>query len=194
MVREITPTIYDWIMSPLEKYVIRDLRIELANRLPIGAKTLEVGAGTGANLACYPSNQEIVATDLSYEMLLNVKESNFKTQLIQTDASNLPFPDNSFDAATATLVFCSLVEPMQTLDELQRVLKPNSVILLLEHVRPNNRFGILFDVLNPVTVRFFSENLCMETESLVAESGIEIIRCESHAKSILKLIEGRVIK
>ncbi len=56
-------------------------------------------------------------------------------QLVAAPAESLPFPDDIFDTAVATLVLCTIPDPIAAIDELARVLKPGGRLLFIEHVR-----------------------------------------------------------
>ena len=76
-------------------------------------------------------------------------------ELREMDAQHLDFPDDSFEAAVETFVFCSVPDPERGLRELVRVVKPDGRIALLEHV-PIERtrlVGKLMDWLDPLVVR-----------------------------------------
>ncbi len=82
-----------------------------------------------------------------------------------TDAAveALPFPDAQFDSVVATLVFCSVGEPMLGLREIWRVLKPGGMLLLVEHVRAQGKVAAwVQDALVMRCVRFF---LCWDLVS-----------------------------
>ncbi|KAK1743807.1 methyltransferase [Skeletonema marinoi] len=113
---------------------------------------LEVGAGTGRNLGYYPSGsvKKITLTDSSDKMLEKAKEklSGMSTaekarhEVMVADASQLPYPDNSFDTIVDTFGLCSFDDPTAVLKELQRVCKPDGKILLLEHGRTKAYTGL----------------------------------------------------
>jgi len=112
---------------------------------------LEVGAGTGRNLGYYPSSVEkVVVTDSSDKMLERAKEKlsdmskkeRGKYVVMEADAANLSFPDNSFDTIVDTFGLCSFDDPVAVLRELQRVCKPDGKILLLEHGRSKTYEGL----------------------------------------------------
>lgn len=58
-----------------------------------------------------------------------------QVKLLADGAEQLPLPDGSFDAAVATLVFCTIAEPERAPGELRRVLRPGGQLRFLEHVR-----------------------------------------------------------
>src|ERR1700752_296373 len=60
---------YEAVMRPLERWFLDALRDKTLKKLPRGAHTLEVGAGTGANFKFYPDNSYGVASEVSEEML-----------------------------------------------------------------------------------------------------------------------------
>jgi len=58
--------------------------------------------------------------------------------LIEAPAESLPFPDDTFDTAVATLVLCTIPDPVAAIAELARVLKPGGQLLFIEHVRSDD--------------------------------------------------------
>ena len=97
----------------------------------------------------------------------------------QADARCLPFSDNSFDTVVETFSICSYEEPIESLKEIQRVVKPNGKVLLLEHGQ--STWGWL--------VKFMEKNLMghvvkfgcywnRDIEHLVRESGLYIDECK----------------
>lgn len=91
--------------------------------MPAG-RVLEVGVGTGKNFAYHPRGATMTGIDLADRMLVRAKaraQHLDKTiDLREMDAQALTFPDNSFDAAVATCVFCSVPDPVRGLQELAR--------------------------------------------------------------------------
>lgn len=57
------------------------------------------------------------------------------------DASNLPFPDNSFDLVTCQTLLIHVKDPKKVLSEMYRVLKPGGAVLISE---PNNLSNSIF--------------------------------------------------
>ncbi|KFH02889.1 methyltransferase domain-containing protein, partial [Toxoplasma gondii VAND] len=55
--------------------------------------------------------------------------AEFKLQ----NSAKMKFPDESFDAVVDTFGVCSYEKPVETLQELKRVIKPGGALLLLEH-------------------------------------------------------------
>ena len=46
----------------------------------------------------------------------------------------LPFPDDSFDCITSSLVLCSVTDPISAIQEIKRVLRPGGTFGFVEHV------------------------------------------------------------
>jgi phosphatidylethanolamine/phosphatidyl-N-methylethanolamine N-methyltransferase len=190
---EIAPY-YEGVMGPIERRFLSRLRAKLLSELPTEAVILELGAGTGWNFRFYPKGSSGAATDPSCEMLklARSKERPRDVELIQTVAESLPFKDGCFDAAFATLVFCSVTSPGQAFAELRRVVKPGGVILLMDHVRPKGLLGPIFDLLNLVTLPLFNDNVNRRTAAEAQSSGLKLDRVESHFLGIINLISCRV--
>lgn len=184
------------MMAPLEKRFIARWRKETLSRLPSNGFILEIGAGTGLNFAHYPKIRCGVASELSYKMIEIAREKSHpkELQFVQSAAEKIPFADNSFDAAFATLVFCSVVSPEAAFAELKRVVKPEGKIVLLEHVRPKGLLGIVSDILNFFTVPLFEDHYNRRTAEEAKRAGLEIISVEQKAATIINIIECKVTK
>jgi SAM-dependent methyltransferase len=111
-------------------------------RLLRGARgeVLEIGAGTGLNLAHYPPGLDrLVLTEPEQHkaslLLKKAADLDVKAEFVRASAEALPFEDDSFDTVVATLVFCTVAEPHQAIAELGRVLRPGGSWLFIEHQR-----------------------------------------------------------
>ncbi|MEP6569970.1 MAG: methyltransferase domain-containing protein [Acidobacteriota bacterium] len=185
---------YDKAMRPLERWFLARLRATTLNYLPAGARVLELGAGTGRNFVFYPMNSVGVATEPSHGMLRLASEKNRpdKVQLVQSCAEQLPFGNNSFDAAFGTLVFCSVARPDEAFNELCRIVKPGGTVLLLEHVRPSGLLGPVFDLLNLITVPLFDDHFNRRTAEAAQAAGLKVVKVEKSLLGIINLIACRV--
>ena len=98
------------------------------------------------------------------------------------------FPKTHFDAAFATLVFCSIPKPENAFAELKRIVKPNGKIILLEHVRPQGIFGYGFDFLNLFTSVLIEDHFNRETAKIAKNAGLKILQVKEKAFGIVNLI------
>ena len=162
-----------------------------------GPNVLEVGVGTGKNMRYYPHGARMTAIDLSPRMLEHARRQNEKlglnVSLHEMDAQALEFEDNTFNSAVATFVFCSVPDPVLGLKELARVVKPSGKILLLEHMRAENRvIGKLMDWVNPLIVRVMGFNVNRRTLLNIERVGLEIESVEDVGlRGIFKFIVAR---
>lgn len=181
-------------MSTLDRWFLAKLRASTLQQLPDGARVLEIGAGTGLNFSYYPSDAHGVATEPNWSMLEIAKRKDRPAgiQLVQSCAEQVPFADDYFDAALATLVFCSVERPQQAFAELRRVVKPGGKVLLLEHVRPSGLLGPMFDLLNFMTVRMFADHFNRQTANEAQTSGLKLESVEHRFLGIINLISCRV--
>lgn len=157
---------------------------------------LEVGVGTGKNMPYYPRGAKVIGIDLADRMLGRARQRaralGVSIALREGDAQALPFPDNTFDTAVATFVFCSVPDPVRGLRELRRVVKPGGHILLLEHVRLDGLAGRLMDLLNPLIVRLSGANINRQTVENVKAAGLEVESVEHLGPmGMVKLIVAR---
>jgi ubiquinone/menaquinone biosynthesis C-methylase UbiE len=185
---------YDAAIRPLDRWFLSRLREATLRQLPDNANVLEIGAGTGLNFIYYPANALGVATEPSREMLrlASRKRRPPGIELLQTCGEALPFESKSFDAAFATLVFCSVKSPAEVFAELRRVVRPGGTVLLLEHVRPGGVLGPVFDLLNLITVPLFEDHFNRRTADEAQAAGLEVLRVEKRLLGIINLINCRV--
>jgi ubiquinone/menaquinone biosynthesis C-methylase UbiE len=170
------------------------LRASTFQHIPENARILEIGAGTGMNFVYYPADASGIATEPSTGMLKIAQEKKRPRgiRLIQSCAETLPFKDDSFDVALATLVFCSVDSPAAAFAELKRVVRSGGSILLLEHVRPQGILGPLFDLLNLITVPLFDDHFNRRTSDNACAAGLKLVRVEKSLLGIINLITCRV--
>jgi ubiquinone/menaquinone biosynthesis C-methylase UbiE len=108
-------------------------------------RVVEIGAGTGLNVALYPAAvDELVLTEPEPAMrrkLARRLERRACTALVfDAPAERLPLADASVDTVVSTLVLCTVGDPERVLREIARVLRPDGQLLFIEHVRASSRF------------------------------------------------------
>ena len=102
-------------------------------------RVLEVGVGTGLSLPSYGRHLEIVGIDLSPEMLEKARERvaaeglDNVAELHEMDASDLKFPDASFDTVVAMYVMTVVPDPEKVMRELSRVCRPGGDVIIVNH-------------------------------------------------------------
>lgn len=133
--------LYDRAFEATEEAGLRQMRREVLSEAQ--GRTIDLGAGTGANLGLYPDAvSELVLAEPDPHMLkqlrVKVGEKGVDAELSDASAESLPFAESSFDTAIFTLVLCAVPHPDRALAEAARVLKPGGKLLFLEHVRADN--------------------------------------------------------
>lgn len=181
---------YDNAFAPVERWFLSKWREETLSFLPDDSKVLELGAGTGLNFRFYPDGCCGIASEISFKMLefASGKIGSKSIALTQANAEELPFATDHFEAAFATLVFCSIPNPGKAFSELRRVVKTGGKVILLEHVRPGGLLGYVFDILNLVTAPLIEDHFNRRTARLAEESGLKVVEVKKKAIGIVNLI------
>jgi len=181
-------------ISRFEQRFFPTLRVEALSLIPANARILELGAGTGLNFIHYPAGASGVASEPNSEMIKLAREKRRPSQvsLVQNCAEQLPFAADSFDAAFATLVFCSVGSPQVAFAELRRVVRRGGKIVLLDHVRPNGLIGPLFDLFNLFTVPLFNDHMNRRTTELAKSAGLKVVEVKRKAWGIINLVTCEV--
>lgn len=184
--------LYDLMEAPMEMMALKEWRIALMKELQ--GKVLEVGVGTGKNIAFYPDGLDITAIDFSEKMLAKAKtkaqQLSKKVKLLHMDAQKMEFPDNCFDTVFTTCVFCSVPDPIKGLKEIRRVCEQDGKIIMIEHVRSEKAvIGLIMDVLNPIVVNMHGANINRRTVNNIEAAGFSNIKVTNLWHDIVKKIE-----
>jgi ubiquinone/menaquinone biosynthesis C-methylase UbiE len=132
---------YDRMTAGTERAGLGSMRAELLRSA--SGRVLELGAGTGHNLEHYTDSVgELVLTEPDPHMARQLRERLAREpgaagnpSVVEASAEDLPFDDGSFDTVVATLVLCTVPDPLRALGEARRVLVEGGRLLYLEHVR-----------------------------------------------------------
>jgi phosphatidylethanolamine/phosphatidyl-N-methylethanolamine N-methyltransferase len=133
--------VYDLIFGP----TLHPGRVTALERMGIqpNDRILEVGVGTGINTSMYPRNCQVTGVDLSSSMLEKARERVAReglrnVRLLEMDAQNLTFADDSFDIVYAPYLVSVVPDPVRVVREMRRVCKPGGKIIILNHFRSAN--------------------------------------------------------
>ncbi|WP_088891713.1 class I SAM-dependent methyltransferase [Leptolyngbya ohadii] len=131
--QRVFPYLMDWSMASPELAQYR--RSLLAN---VTGTVLEIGFGTGLNLAYYPENvRQLVAIDAnagSHRLAeKRVAQSGITVDHRVLNGERLPMSDETFDSVVSTWTLCSIANVEQAIAEIHRVLKPGGKFFFVEH-------------------------------------------------------------
>jgi phosphatidylethanolamine/phosphatidyl-N-methylethanolamine N-methyltransferase len=125
--------------------------------IPPGARVLELGVGTGTSFPAYPRHCDVIGIDLAADMLAQARAKIAKNawrhlQVMEMDALNLSFGDNSFDYVTAFHTVTVVPDPVRMLAEAKRVCRPQGKIVIVNHFTTDLPIiGPMTEALDPVT-------------------------------------------
>ena len=157
-------------------------------------KILFGAVGSGLNFSNFPPGKDIVAVDLSKDMLAAARSRAARYQgivaLQVADLQHLPFANESFDTVATASTLCSVSDSLQALREFHRVLKPGGRLLLFEHVRSCNPvLGAELDFMNFV-LGFLGSAMNRDTVKHVQQSAFLIDRVVCAYLDIFLAIEA----
>jgi SAM-dependent methyltransferase len=133
--------VWDRMIAGSEKAGLAEMREQTVRQAR--GRTLELGAGTGANLAYYTDDvTELVLSEPDPHMAKRLRRkleeappAAGSVEVVEAPAEALPFGDASFDSIVATLVLCTVPDPALVAERLVALLRPGGALLYLEHVR-----------------------------------------------------------
>jgi ubiquinone/menaquinone biosynthesis C-methylase UbiE len=188
--------LYDLLDFPFEHGRYRHIRPQLFEEL--SGRILDAGVGTGRNIAYYPRDASVVGIDLSPAMLARAERRAQRigriVDLRQMDVTRLDLPDQSFDAAVASFLFCVLPNDLQVIAllEIERVLKPRATLRLLEYVHPSGTLrSFIARLWEPWMAWAYGAGFDRRTEEHMIEAGLEILDTRFVVDDLIKVISAR---
>ncbi|MFG2090725.1 MULTISPECIES: class I SAM-dependent methyltransferase [unclassified Spirillospora] len=144
-------------------------------------RVLEVGAGHGANFAHYPPEvTEVAAVEPEPRLRAKAGRAAARAPVPVTVrpgvAEDLDLDDASFDVVVASLVLCSVRDPVRALTEVRRVLRPGGEFRYYEHVRGRTRGKVRFQRCADVVWPFLAAgcHVSRPTDEWIAGSGFTV--------------------
>lgn len=126
--------VYCWLKGTTEKKV-KSLYLDLLE-IHSNSNVLEVSIGSADNLRHLPQPANYAGIDISFGMLTmakkHLKHWNIPAALVQGEAENLPFQDNTFDVVFHVGGINYFNDKGRALCEMIRVAKPGSKILVAD--------------------------------------------------------------
>jgi demethylmenaquinone methyltransferase / 2-methoxy-6-polyprenyl-1,4-benzoquinol methylase len=141
------PSRYDQLSAALSFWQDPRWRRALVDEVAprAGERILDVATGTGMVAAELRRRADcsVVGLDQSTEMLASARarfaKDGARVELVEGQAEQLPFADESFDALTFTYLLRYVDDPPATLRELARVVRPGGRVASLEFGVPPRR-------------------------------------------------------
>ncbi len=159
---------------------------------------MEIGPGTGPNLALYPAAIRWIGVEpnryMHQYLLDEARRLGIVVELLDTDLEGAPVADGSLDAVVGTLVLCSIDEPETALKKILRALKPGGRFIFIEHVaapRGTLRRAVQ-GWLRPAWKAVFDG--CRpdrETRALLEAAGFAQVTCEAF-EAPLPIVSGHI--
>lgn len=129
----IFPRLCDFV---LDRPFVAKHRRELLST--VDGEVLEIGFGTGLNLAYYPEHvHKITVVDpnpgMQRQARRRIDRAGIEVDQRLLSSEELPFDNQVFDCVVSTFTLCSIEDVERALSEVFRVLKPGGRFLFLEH-------------------------------------------------------------
>jgi len=162
--------------------------------LPPTGAILEIGPGPGILLEKMAGRHPVaVGLDLSPGMLHEAKRrlrrAHRRTNLVQGDATQIPFASASLDGIATTFAFSAIPDGLETMREMTRVLRTGGVLALVDAGYPSNGNRIATAL---ARLWELGGDFMRDEASLMRQVGLEIvIRREFGAFDHIRLVVGR---
>jgi demethylmenaquinone methyltransferase/2-methoxy-6-polyprenyl-1,4-benzoquinol methylase len=136
-------------------------------------RVLDVCTGTGdlaiEAVTARPGARDVIGIDFAAEMLRMAQQKQRarglapRLRLARGDATRLPLPDASMDAAMIAFGIRNVVDPEGACAEIRRVLRPGGRLMILEFGNPRvplirTCYRLYFTVVLPIVGRIFSKH------------------------------------
>ena len=175
-VNRIVPHLVHWAMRNRELQPYRERVVSAAE-----GRVLEIGIGSGLNLALYPQGvSEVLGLEPSQRLIqMSQKaaaQSGLNVKLIEGSAEAIPLDADSVDSIVTTWTLCTIPDALRALQEMHRVLRGTGQLLFIEHgLAPEYRIGRWQNRLTPIWQRIAGGcHLNRPIRELIEKTGFEI--------------------
>lgn len=173
--------IYTPLIERGNRQLFDDLAETLRPRLNKKQTVLELACGTGQlTFRLSEAVGSWLATDFSPAMVQEAKKRSKLSKLIfeVQDATKLSYQDDSFDVVVAANMLHIMPEPERALAEIQRVLKPNGLLIAPTFVHEGKMKRWLLAIFEAVGFRTFHKWTSAEFSEFIKKNDFEIIDCQ----------------
>src|SRR6266508_1988368 len=174
-------SVYDFTFGP----ALHPGRVDAIQRMAIKPRdrVLEVGVGTGINAALYPTDCSVTGIDLSGSMLERARERIARkgvrnVRLLQMDAANLKFADDTFDIVYAPYVISVVPDPVAVAREMRRVCRPGGRIVILNHFRSKSRLGAWLERIIAPAAKYLGFKSDLDLPAFLVQAELEPVSIE----------------
>ena len=122
----------------------------------VGGDILEVGFGTGRNLAHYPEHVRKIPTvdpnpGMNKLAVKRIAASGIEVDQRTIGGETMPFDEGTFDYVVSTWTMCSIPDIGRARGEVYRVLRPGGRLVFLEHAQSEDPEALAWQRrLNPI--------------------------------------------
>jgi ubiquinone/menaquinone biosynthesis C-methylase UbiE len=190
----IFPRLMEWVMAREEF-----CRLRSGLLASVHGEVLELGLGTGLNLAHYPHTiAELHGIDpaslLPKIVASRSARASFPVYFQKHTAETLPYIDRRFDYVVSTWTLCTIPDAVRALQEVRRVLKPEGRLLFLEHGRSKDqKIAVWQDRLNAVqNVIGCGCNLNRQIDRMISQSGLTITHLDRFSMQGVPRLAGEM--
>lgn len=122
--------------TPFTKTAVSRWRSEVFAQLPNleNTRLLDVAIGAGLTLPLVPDSCDVFGIDVSVEQLRDCQRDNIdrRLKLVLGEAESLPFADNAFDNVLSFGAINYFNDPLKSLQEMARVVKPGGQVVVTD--------------------------------------------------------------
>ena len=175
--------VYDRLCAASEQAGLADRRRRLLTQAR--GDVLEIGGGTGANLASYPRSgvRRVVVVEpdgaMRRRLATKVATSPVAVEVHDTGIEDAAFADESFDTVVSTFVLCSVPDLAAALGRIRRLLRPGGHLLFIEHVAGGGALRRVQHTVSPLWQRLLGGcHPDRDTVAAIRDAGFLIAECD----------------
>ena len=178
---KILPFVIDKACSMAPVMALREKIVPLATGV-----VLEVGMGSGINLALYEAdNIDYIwglepSEGMRKKARANLKNTKINVKWLNLKGEDIPLENNSVDTVLLTYTLCTIPDWQQALQQMRRVLKPGGKLLFCEHgLAPDSNIQNWQNRVTPVWKKFAGGcHLNRPIPELISSCGFKIENLE----------------